>query len=402
MLLVALSRLRRLWPDARIEVFTRVPERYPGFAPDVIPVPDSGRRAWFDQPLLNELLLGRLPASVLALLWRLDGSIKRRWPRLAIRLVRRGLRRRSEPVEEFEAFVESVRGADLVVASGMGGITDAFAYSAGEILDFLGLARAFGVPCALLSQGIGPVRGRGLRRRARRVLPSMDLIAVREGLEGPSLLADLGVSPDRVVVTGDDAIELAWERIPERLGDRIGINLRLAVYAGVDTEAVGHLTPILREACTRLGAQPVPVPISHVPGEEDLEAVRPLVPVGDRPEPRPVGREALDHTLALVGRCRVAVVGSYHAAVFALASGVPVIALENSVYYRYKFLGLADQFGRGCTVLSLTHSDLRRVLAEAIDHAWESAPSLREELIAAAARQVEAGRAAYRALTDLV
>ena len=47
-----------------------------------------------------------------------------------------------------------------------------------------------------------------------------------------------------------------------------------------------------------------------------------------------------------ISRCRLVIVGSYHAAVFALAQGVSAIGLAGNAYYLQKFEGLAaNQFG---------------------------------------------------------
>jgi polysaccharide pyruvyl transferase WcaK-like protein len=402
MLSVALARLRALLPDARVEVFTRVPEQYSSFAPAVTPLPDIGRRQWHDQPLLNELVLDRLPVRLLNVLWMLDRYIKLRWPRLAIPLVRRGLRNRGIPVADFNVFVDVVTRADLIIATGMGGINDDFAYSATEILNVFRLALHFGARAAMMGQGIGPLHDLRLRRHAQAVLRRVDVIALREERVGPRLLGELGVAANRILITGDDAVEMAYQRRPDHLGDCLGINLRRATYAGVDSAVIDRLRPILRGAAARLNAPLVAVPISHVAGEEDEDTIRMLIGgAGPRAQRAPfddITAAAVDR----VHRCRVVVAGSYHAAVFALASGIPVVALTNSRYYSDKFLGLADQFGQACTVIDLTDSDLTDRLDAAIADAWASAPHSRSDLLTAAARQLELGREAYRKVAELV
>ena len=54
MLIVAVSRLRELWPDASIRIITNAPDRIAKHCGDVQPVPARGR-----QQLLDERLLGR-------------------------------------------------------------------------------------------------------------------------------------------------------------------------------------------------------------------------------------------------------------------------------------------------------------------------------------------------------
>jgi polysaccharide pyruvyl transferase WcaK-like protein len=54
----------------------------------------------------------------------------------------------------------------------------------------------------------------------------------------------------------------------------------------------------------------------------------------------------------------VVVAGSYHAAVFALSQGIPVVALVKSPYYVNKMVGLGDQFGAGCEIVRLDEGDV--------------------------------------------
>jgi colanic acid/amylovoran biosynthesis protein len=91
----------------------------------------------------------------------------------------------------------------------------------------------------------------------------------------------------------------------------------------------------------------------------------------------------------------VVVAGSYHAGVFALAGGVPVVGLARSAYYVDKFRGLADQFGHGCEVVLLKDEE-DGAIETAIEYLWQAAEDLRPHLLAAAADQIAAGHRAYR------
>jgi colanic acid/amylovoran biosynthesis protein len=110
-----------------------------------------------------------------------------------------------------------------------------------------------------------------------------------------------------------------------------------------------------------------------------------------------------EQVLGRVARCRVVVTGSYHAGVFALAMGVPVVALVASAYYHDKMWGLAHQFGvDGCRVVGLGGPDAPAALADAVAAQWAGAQRLRPALLAAAERQAAAGRDAYRRLAGIV
>lgn len=83
------------------------------------------------------------------------------------------------------------------------------------------------------ARGWGRSRTRGLLARAAEVLPRVDFIALREGLRGPDLLARLGVPFQQTAVTGEDAIELAYDVRLARLGNDVGVCLRVAEYSPV-------------------------------------------------------------------------------------------------------------------------------------------------------------------------
>ena len=91
-----------------------------------------------------------------------------------------------------------------------------------------------------------------LRAKAAAVLPAVDTIALREALASRPLLVSLGVRLDRVVTTGDDAIELAYEERPAALGRAVGINLRLARAAGATERDIEPVREGLRRFLVRL------------------------------------------------------------------------------------------------------------------------------------------------------
>ena len=94
--------------------------------------------------------------------------------------------------------------------------------------------------------------------------------------------------------------------------------------------------------------------------------------------------------------------GAYHAAVFALAQGIPVVGLTTSLYYDDKFLGLADMFDGGLEMVRLDTGLLPERLTSAVRSAWEKAPDERVPLLASAERQIDASRRGLARVLDLV
>ena len=401
---VAVRRLTRLWPQATIDVITRSEERLAQFCPGTFPVPAEGQARWvgegsaFGGRLYSLLVPRRLrtPAG------KLEASLRRRWPRLAYGAVRLGEMPRPPKRRTLTAFSRALINADLVVISGAGVINSTFEAHALVLLGVLETAQIIGARTVLFGQGLGPIRTERLWARARAVLPHVDLIAIRERRKGAALLDEIGVDRSRVVVTGDDAVEVAYEARASHVGNGIGINLRRASYAAIDDAVVDRLRPVLQEATKRYAAPLVPVPVRLAGADSDVRTIGKLLegyPGGSD------GWEEIETPLQLVqriGLCRVVVTGSYHAAVFALAQGIPAVALARSDYYVDKFLGLADLFEGGCDLVHLDEPGFPERLSAAIDRAWALADETRPPLLAAAARQVAASNVAYQRCHALV
>lgn len=369
MLQVCVERLRRLWHGPNIRVLTAAPDLLARFCPGVAAVDANGR---------YELLT--TPSAP-------------RGPRALARasLALEGRRRRGAA----GAYVRELLAADLFLASGRGGLTDAFADESRALLAELELAHATGLPTALVGQGVGPLDDPTLRAHAARVLPSVELIALREGDRGQALLAASGVDATRVVVTGDDAVELASSAPREPAAPpRLGINLRVAPYAGIETSDAAAVAAVAKSFARRHGATLQPIAISLHPAEDDRRAF-------DDP-PADSDQAATPCAAARVaGRCRAVVAGSYHAAVFALAQGIPAVALAASPYYADKLNGLREQFGAGCRVVELDRPGALDAIGPALDAQWRRADELEADLRAAALRQVERGHGAYERLGRL-
>jgi len=391
---VTITRLGKLWPDALIQVFSDVPDLLPSYSPNAVPLDSEGRQIWFTQGFLLGRFFSYLPPQIKKWVVQFEFFLRHHYPSIVIFLLKARLKRAYRDPKPLNDFLDAVSKADLVIASGMGGVTDVFPKYATELLSVLKLAMHWGAATALVGQGIGPLQDQRLKSQASAVLPKIDFISLREELISRSLLQTLGVSADRLLTTGDDAIEIAYLLASQHLGNALGINVRAADYSGVDQCLVQQIRPILQNAAKTHNASIISVPISQVPGEADAETIQQIVEYNGVVD----NSTGLDRKTVLeqIKQCRVVVAGSYHAAVFALSMGIPAIGLAKSAYYVNKFLGLADQFGDGCQVVSLNDADWAIKLASAIEHAWNSAEQVKPELLTKAAHQIELSYKAYQ------
>jgi polysaccharide pyruvyl transferase WcaK-like protein len=261
--------------------------------------------------------------------------------------------------------------SDVVGVVFAGAFSDAFAEHALGLLQTLELASRAGKPTLVLSAGFEPVADPELLRRAQEVLPKVDWIACREAVTGPALLKSWGVRESRVLVTGDAALPEAHRYAKPWMGRDIGLSLRLTAYSGLDENFLPRLENPLARLAAAHDTQLVPIPIS-LDGPSDLEALARFCGPSCR------NLDVLNPNIlaAEISRCRVVVSGTYHAAVFALAQGIPVITVAGSMHYRTKMGGLQVMFPEGCRMLEPGAHFAEQLMQEA-ERLWVNAPAIR-------------------------
>jgi polysaccharide pyruvyl transferase WcaK-like protein len=415
MLAVTLQRIKERWPRARIGVLTDSPLLLRGYFPEAEAITVDAAHPWA-APTPAERLAARVGANVAgppAIAW-LQGKTwlpkKAAGVRRRLRAAYAALRNRKPPGDAtisgrgfvYPGSAAAARAASLVLALGGGYLTDADASQTNRVLNLLEYARTQGVPVAMVGQGLGPLDDPELQARATVVLPHVQIIAMRERLKGPDLLARLGVSSERTMVTGDDAIELAYGVRSATLGTSIGLCLRVAHYSPVSRVAVDTVKTVVRSFAQEMRASLAPLIIAEF-RSQDRRSTLPLVrgftdvipPLGRFVHPRQVASR--------VSSCRILVTGAYHLAVFALSQGIPVVALSSSAYYDDKFIGLGDMFGGvGLELIGLDDPQLEHRLDTAIRAAWTRAPQMRDALRQQAVAQIEASKEAFECVFQLV
>jgi polysaccharide pyruvyl transferase WcaK-like protein len=388
MLQACVRRLQILWPDAEIQVFTESTERLEEYCPGVIAVASTivGRRAAAIAPVPLQLGAEHIWKIIMPFL-----------ARSRHRLASADLG--SKPCRVLEA----VREADLVVSSGGGFVNDTFWWHGSGVLSVLAMAQRLGKPTAMFGQGIGPLTHPVLARLAALAMPRLLVIGLREGVSAIPLLEARRVEHERIGVTGDDALLLATSTLRPRTGTAIGLNVRVASYSRVDDGIARRAVAITDKSARRRGVIAVALPVSRYKAQSDLEAIRTCIAGrGDNVAGHQFASIHNPEELAKhAARCRVVVTGSYHAAVFGLAAGVPAVCITNSRYYDLKFEGLAAQFPGGCQLVR-PGPLFEHELSEAIDRAWETSETSRDRLHSAALTQVANADQLYARFKSLV
>ena len=272
----------------------------------------------------------------------------------------------------------AVTWADVVVASGGGYLNDTWWWHGFGVLSVLDLAQRLGKPTATFGQGLGPLTHPALRRQARRVLPRLHVLGLREGVTGQPLADALGVRADRVMVTGDDALGLVRNVRADMAGEpgsvsALGLNARVSGYAGVDQAVAGVVGQVLAEVVAQRRAAVVGLPVSRYERESDLSSIRSLwpgpLPAGER---RPGPEDALRAGRRAAAGCRSRRDGQLPRCGLRLGRWGPDGLPEQLGVLQREVRRDPASFPLATEIVPLIAGDLARRLTEAVDRTWDA------------------------------
>ena len=401
MLQIAIRRLRSLWPNAVFSVMTENPAVLDKYCPGVLPVPVSGLREWLvDHPLLGSA--GKLlPEPVGRFLRDGERIARNRFPKVTRTYLQARTASHGCATSNLTAFLDSLEDSDLLVISGQGSINDAHRKHALQVMNLLECAIFMGIPTVMVGQGIGPIHDDELFRRAECVLPRVDIIGVRDRRYSIPLLLELGTEVDRVAFTGDAAVEFAYLRRSPTIGHAMGVSLRQGKSSQFDETTIETIRPVILDFAARVNAPLLPVPIKIGTEKDDRSALSLLLREPLKHD-RSGGPVTPEESIQAISNARVVVSGTYHAAVFALAQGIPTVCVSNSAYYDSKFGGLVDLFPNGSTLIRLHAGDDVRTIAHTLQRLWACADELRPALLHDAETQIPLAHAAYSSIGMLI
>jgi len=366
MLQIAANRLRSMVPDVELMILTSNPDLLRRYCPGAIPLSVKSRDFGY-----GSHCPGRSG-------WRETWArLKRRW--------------RTIPVEA-RPFQDALEGATAVFLCGGGFLNDLNPYQTRPVLRMLTDAARRGKRTALFSQGLGPLESPELISLLSQTCQAGTRTALREGLYGPEILKRARAGPNQFELTGDDALEMAWQRGVAGEGKAIGFSVRQVAYSEIEENHLKIVAGALQQLVAKLGSEIVALPISFNGHERDHDAI---ARVSGLVVPE-AGRDTPQNLIDAVADCRVLVTGTYHAAVFALARGIPCVCFYVSKYYRQKMEGLAAQFPGGCAVIDLNRPDsCERVVSSALSFCDRADGDLRSTLRNSAEGQVRQARKFY-------
>lgn len=401
MMHVAITRMRERWPGVVIRVITDDAAALERHFPGTVPVVRRSLGSALSDGYLFGWLNSRVPAGVARRFEHLQRRMRSTHTRLLQWATFTKMRFSRDDAAPFRDFIESLNRSDAVVISGAGGLNDEFPGYIREVSALVEGAASRGLPAGVFGQGVGPLDNQDLRARLGRALSRAELVGVREPEVGVRLVEELGVAPAKVTYSGDCAIELAVQT-PEGSRSGLGVNVRLARYASLDGSRLHDVAAAVRDFSAGQSIPLLPVPIGLHAHAADHIGIRDVLSLAGVESDGGASLDTPERVLAQVANCRVVLTGAYHAAVFALAQGIPAVCLATSPLYLQKFEGLARTFGAGCVIVDTDSPDFTRRLGMALESAWGSAPRLRDELLAAARAESARSRKAYSQFFDRV
>ena len=380
MLKATVTRVQDRWPRARLQIVTTSRERLAALCPGTDPitmVTDRGPVGW-------------LPG-------RVRGGLSQRYKAAVSARPAAGWRLSPGAGQ----LLDALRGCDLALCSGGGFVNDSFTLHASGVLWALRSLQRRGVPTAMLGQGYGPLTNPVLAELASVVIPRLTLISLR-GPQGQQAVSALRGGRAEPVIAGDDALELAGAG---RLagGPAVGVNLRATAYTGLGSGLVGHIASVAAAAAAESGMPMRGLPVSWHRDGEDWRALAGAFGAGSGVAR--TGRLVRDiaSLTAAVADCRVVVTSSYHAAVFALARGIPAVGISSTPYYDGKFGGLRELYGpRAVSVLAVTQAGWPDRMRQLMRAAVELDARARAAVAVRSAELASTSRGVYEAFFELV
>lgn len=392
MLVVAVRRIYTLFDEPEISVITVNNKKLAELFPDVTPIGIVGRHQWNSEWNLFGGFHRLLPSVLKPSLKKIEDKLKFNFYEQSKKRILSRMHAKAQITEDIQFYLSEIESADYVIATGGGFMTDAFAEHAYRIMTTLMLAQSLGKKTAMFGQGLGPITNQKTINIAKKVFPELNIIGLREGVYSPILARMFGAPVSNIQVTGDDAIEMAFSSLPQKPGQSIGVNLRIASYSAVNKNLLIKIKNVLTRVAENYQTELVPIPISGHDEDSDFKTISILLGKSIDETHFRSSEQVIQH----VSLCRVVVTGSYHAAVYALSQGISVAVLIGSEYYQHKFTGLAEQFKSGCILVNTSHKDFDITLEKSIKLMWDASPTNRDALILQAKAQIGLSDACYR------
>ena len=373
MLLNAMIRLRKHFPDCRLRVPLRRGRPLLAGLPEHDVVPD-----------VLELFDHVLRATAPLRLWHRWPDPARRGGGPAVEWRRRASDLLALAVDRTNGRV-ALRGLRALLSSHVLYITGDNALNdfnpAGVIARswLTRIARLHGLLIVLSAQGIGPIEQRWALNVLRDIFATANLVSYRDHSFGAALGARLAPRGLWQAVVGDEAFSLPAARPSEAAsvlhragvapgGSYIAVHFREADFTPQPKDLRRHIAVVLDGIALRYPEPLLFFPMSYLTRYGvDAEYGRAIQSMMAEPHRLRIVEGTTHPCLikACVSQARLTVGSSYHMNVFGLSQGVPAVVAYSGEYYAAKSHGLVDFYGAPNVAIDMKASTPTSVIAAA-------------------------------------
>jgi polysaccharide pyruvyl transferase WcaK-like protein len=283
--------------------------------------------------------------------------------------------------------VDAVHSADGVLISGGGNLSSTWPQHLFERVALIRIANILNKPIAISGQTIGPNLDGEHALLLAQTLPLVNFIGIRE-LDSMRLALSLGISPSKLEYQVDDAMHMTPEA-PENATDVLkqpyaAVTLHTFAIPQEEDHALAVLADQLERIADHTGLHLLFIP--HVGQDNsgttfsDLRVGQKLLSLLKDPARMTVlGVENARRVIWRTQHAAMVISTRYHPLVFALAGGIPSLAIYTDEYTRIKLQGALEQahLQRWSIPIKAALSD---ALFEASTELWQRRDAIIERL----------------------
>lgn len=266
--------------------------------------------------------------------------------------------------------LDELKNTDVLFLSGGGYLTGMTLTRLWDHMLLIRLAYALGVPTILSGQTIGVFKDPVSRVLARWGLKKSKLIYLRDPVDSPEALADLGIPADRYKSTFDDA--LFWEASsPEKVQNMLleaggepnkpylAVNVHYWGQSPKSSRVImKNLAKVLDRVVEDFDLQVVFVPMAR----SDETAIGEVLTAMERPGIMPKHDYYPDQAVALLQKADLCMTMKHHPIIFAMAAAVPTVSMTFDDYYFHKNYGAMKIFNQENYVIKVAPEELEMKL----------------------------------------
>jgi polysaccharide pyruvyl transferase WcaK-like protein len=306
------------------------------------------------------------------------------------------------PVKIFEKLLNifmKVNEAQVVFISGGGNMNSIWEEALEQRLFVIWVANILRKPVVLVSQTFGPFSLKH-RRNCQKILSKCKWLGVRDrDFSQQQLGLDVKVAPDDAVFLEAKHNEVTNKIVDDNQQDVVGISFH--IHPGLKIENMDGLLTATAEVIKDLQCKKVVfVPHQTI---DSLVMTDGLAPKIDDSRTKLILTPPLsaEETRAITGSFTLVLATRYHAVIFALAAGIPVIGVYSDLYTEAKLRGAFEMFNLDPYILNITNVN-KTSLSLLVEEALNNRRKFAESASWMKNQQFEISMAPYHLVRDIL